>query len=721
MKTLLKVVAGILLVVVLSVVALAIFIDPNDYKGEIQELARKQAGMELEINGDLGWSLFPTLAISLPEVQATAIEGQSTLPVQQARVTEANVAIDLLALIGGEVKMSGVLLDGLQLSLVAPDKTTESAEKSSGGETSSGKGEAGQGMALDIASVKIRNAQISYNDPQADQRLELKNFNFTGTNISSSQSFPVEMNFDLDVYQGGEQPELSLTGDLEAQLALDTLNQYYSASDVDFVMDLKAAALNGKPLPLRLRGDLQANLQEDNAGVKNLRLELAEMQLTAELAISNLSAEPGFSGSLSVASFALNPVLEALGQPAIETRDKDALKDIALTANIGGPANTLGLRDVDLRLDDSRFTGSLSHNLGTGAQVVKLQGDQLNVDRYLPPPAEQSQEQSEAPSQEQSQEQQAASGAAATGEGRYSKAPLLPVDTLKGLNFDASLGLDELQASGMTITALKVLARASAGQINISELSGDLYEGRFQNSASIDARKQPLALNIKKDVQGIQLGGLLQDLMKKEQFSGQFNMNGNYQARGNSVYDIVHSLDGDMQMNLKDGRLNGVNLTDKLCSAILQLQGQQPNTDDAVSYTEFSNLSGTVKINDGVMNNPDLKASLVGISLAGDGEVDLPQEMLDYRLSLTILQELKGPNCQIDNKLHNIAFPLRCKGSFDDKPTSMCRPDRDAMSQVLTDLGAKELETKAKDKINEKLDDKLKGDVGEKLRGLFGR
>ncbi len=225
---------------------------------------------------------------------------------------------------------------------------------------------------------------------------------------------------------------------------------------------------------------------------------------------------------------------------------------------------------------------------------------------------------------------------------------------------------------------------------------------------------------IKKDIQGIQLGGLLQDLLQKEQFSGQFNMNGNYQARGNSVYDIVHSLDGNMQVNLKDGRLNGVNLTDKLCSAILQLKGQQPSA-EAVDYTEFSNLSGTVNINDGVMNNQDLKASLVGISLRGAGDVDLPQEMIDYRLALTILQELKGPNCQIDNQLHNIALPLRCKGSFDDKPASMCRPDTEAMKQVLANLGAKELETKAKEKLNEKLDEKLKGDVGDKLKGLFGR
>src|SRR3546814_4218259 len=47
--------------------ALTYLFDPNDYKDEIRELARSKAGLELDIKGDIGWSLFPWLGLELHE------------------------------------------------------------------------------------------------------------------------------------------------------------------------------------------------------------------------------------------------------------------------------------------------------------------------------------------------------------------------------------------------------------------------------------------------------------------------------------------------------------------------------------------------------------------------------------------------------------------------------------------------------------------------------
>ncbi|MBV2207505.1 MAG: AsmA family protein, partial [Pseudomonas sp.] len=55
------VILGLLLIVVAAGFALTHLFDPNDYKDEIRQLARDKAGLELTINGDIGWSLFPWL------------------------------------------------------------------------------------------------------------------------------------------------------------------------------------------------------------------------------------------------------------------------------------------------------------------------------------------------------------------------------------------------------------------------------------------------------------------------------------------------------------------------------------------------------------------------------------------------------------------------------------------------------------------------------------
>jgi AsmA protein len=298
---------------------------------------------------------------------------------------------------------------------------------------------------------------------------------------------------------------------------------------------------------------------------------------------------------------------------------------------------------------------------------------------------------------------------------------LLPLETIRGLKLNADLGLDELTTSGLKIEAISLKVRADGGLIEIPEVAGKLYGGAFNNRATIDARRTPVTFKIHKAITAVQLGGMLQDLSDSDLFTGTFDMVGDYRAKGNSIYAIVNSLDGKMTLNVANGRLQGVNLVDKLCRGLSQLRGVQPTESGVADYTEFSNLGGSVVINSGVMDNRDLTAALAGVSLDGAGSVDLPNEALDYGLSLTILQELKGPNCQIEEKLHNLAFPVRCRGGFDDDPKKMCRPDTDKMKQVIAELGTREVKEKVLKRAQEKLEERFKDNDAIKglLKGLF--
>ena len=58
---------GLLLIIVALGFALTHLFDPNDYKEEIRQIARDKAHIELTLNGDIGWSLFPWLGLELHE------------------------------------------------------------------------------------------------------------------------------------------------------------------------------------------------------------------------------------------------------------------------------------------------------------------------------------------------------------------------------------------------------------------------------------------------------------------------------------------------------------------------------------------------------------------------------------------------------------------------------------------------------------------------------
>ena len=67
---------GLLLIIVALGFALTHLFDPNDYKDEIRQIARDKAHIELTLNGDIGWSLFPWLGLELHDA-SVADPGQA--------------------------------------------------------------------------------------------------------------------------------------------------------------------------------------------------------------------------------------------------------------------------------------------------------------------------------------------------------------------------------------------------------------------------------------------------------------------------------------------------------------------------------------------------------------------------------------------------------------------------------------------------------------------
>ena len=65
---------GLLLIVVALLFALTHLFDPNDYKDEIRQIAHNKANLDLQLKGDIGWSLFPWLGLELTEATLASAE-----------------------------------------------------------------------------------------------------------------------------------------------------------------------------------------------------------------------------------------------------------------------------------------------------------------------------------------------------------------------------------------------------------------------------------------------------------------------------------------------------------------------------------------------------------------------------------------------------------------------------------------------------------------------
>ena len=64
MRLLLKLIAFIIIIIVIGLITLPFIVDPNDYKQQISEQVEKATGRTLNLEGDLGLSVFPGLHLN---------------------------------------------------------------------------------------------------------------------------------------------------------------------------------------------------------------------------------------------------------------------------------------------------------------------------------------------------------------------------------------------------------------------------------------------------------------------------------------------------------------------------------------------------------------------------------------------------------------------------------------------------------------------------------
>ena len=125
---------------------------------------------------------------------------------------------------------------------------------------------------------------------------------------------------------------------------------------------------------------------------------------------------------------------------------------------------------------------------------------------------------------------------------------------------------------------------------------------------------------------------------------------------------------------------------------------------DEPEQTDFSEMSGSAVIQNGILNNRDLLAKSPFLRVEGSGKVNIVMENMDYTVRPVIVNTSKGQGGQGLEELEGIPIPIHLKGTWADPKWSI-------------DL-VKVLEEKQKERLKEKVDEKLQEmlpDLKEKL------
>ncbi|HZJ95874.1 MAG TPA: AsmA family protein [Thiopseudomonas sp.] len=731
---------GILLLLVAAGFALTHFFDPNDYKEEIREQALKHANLELELNGDIGWSLFPWLGIEITDAKVASATTPND-PFADLRLL--GLSVKVLPLLRKEIQMSDIRIDGLNLNLhrdaqgignweqigqphSAEVSTRPASQPATSAEQTASQAPAtpaSQALQININSLIVNGARIDYLDEQSGQQFNLESVQLTTGAIRDAEPIAIK----LSGFLANAQPLLRARIELTTKANIDQVLQRYLLDDLRIAGEASGEPFNGKTANFSARGNLLYDQAASVARWDNLRLSVNQLKALGELQVKQLDQDPQLSGALSVASVNLQEFLKGIGIELPAMADQKALSHFEFNSRLQGTSNSLLFNEMALSLDQTAFTGSAGiKDFQSTLVFAQLQGDQLDANRYLPPAKEKTTSPRQAEVKQQAQ-QAGKSGTTplpkAPSNSAWSTEPMLPIEQLAEINADLQLTLDELRIDAFDISQAKLNLTAKQGVITLNNLQGRLFNGEFQTSASLDSTAQQPLLTLKHRTQNIPVEKVLAALDEEVVVTGLLDNTMDLRTRGNSQQAWVNNLNGQLNFALHEGVLPGADLERQLCIGIATLNRKRLQPSTGSQDTRFNDLNGSLNIRNGVAHNPDLRVTIPGLAVNGKGDIDLRVLSLDYSLGILIqgdTQPMADPACQVNKNLANIEWPVRCRGPLE-LGAKACRIDQDALGQIAAQMATNKLTDKIDKKLSEKLDKNLTPDIKDAIKGLFNR
>lgn len=696
-------------------------------RGHLVDAVKAHSGRDLVIAGGTSFTIYPSLGVVMRDVTLSAPPGMGGEPTARAKSIQASVR--LMGLVRRQVEVESLVVkDGVFDLRVDKEgrRSWQFADAQPGG------------GATRYAEVRVAGVA---NDASRTLPAEAKDFlkNAGDERAKGAGTGPADHGL-------SKLRDLSL-GDVRID------NGTISYTDERTAKTQRISAINATlatrslDSPLETKGNLTVEDERiDFEGrLTSLKALLAEQP--AKL-VFNAAAEPvkaSFDGTVSIkdvvgldGAFAMSaPSARRLGAWAgTALPPSEGFGPLAIKGSLRAAGKSLDFRDASFELDGARATGVLSLDSGGARPLIKadLKLSALDLDKYMADGAAAPAPRAKAPAAARAQAPAAAkpksiedllqhapggpadaAGAAVKGYQKragWSEQPI-SVAALGLADVAATLDVGSVKARDIKIgaTRLKVALQDRVLKTTVEDMA--LYGGHARGLLTVDGAGEAPKVTASLAAEGVAAQPLLQDAADIDWLSGTAKLQLALAGTGQTEKKIVDSLGGTASFNFANGAVAGFNVPQMLRGLS---QGQIGNWQRVpTEKTDFSELSASFTVKDGVASNQDLTMASPLLRVGGSGQIMLGAREIDYTARPKVVGTLSGQGGGLN--LTGLEVPVRIHGSWDHPeitPDLQGALKSSAVQEVIKDP-SKAVE--AAKKIGEQLGGKKAGNL---LKGLLG-
>lgn len=583
--------AGIVVLLVAVLVALPLLIPTAVYKQRIIAIVKAQTGRNLTIDGDVGLSFFPRLAVKVDDVRLS--NATWAKDADMASMKEMRAVLKIPALIHGAVEIDS-------FTLVDPI------------------------IHLEVKADGTPNWQ--FEAPASAAAAPAAAAASTSTSNSGGSTFKRFRLGDISIENGAATYRNAQSG---AALAFEKVNLDLSLPSLDDPFEATGSLVwNSEPLTLSLTAQRPRALTEGGDTAVELALKSAKIDAAYKGSLHPLGGLK-FAGAVDLDVPSVRDLAFWLGSPLPAG---SGFGPLTIQGAASGSGDTYTFNDAKIGFDGMNAAGKLALWTGGKRPVVKgdLAFDRIDANAYLADGSGGAAKPATASNR---------GGDTVKGNDDWSDDPI-DLTGLKAVDADLSLSTHELLIKEIKIgeSALDLRIDNGAMTIDLSKLA--LYNGAGSGTLTLDGSDRVPQAAVSFSIAGVSAEPLLSDAVGFTRLEGLSAMGLSVNATGRSQREMVNALDGKGEVKFTNGAIKGVNIA-QLARTVFQ--GAATGWQSGGSQdTDFSELGGTFTIAKGTLRNGDLKLLSPLIRVSGAGVVDLPHKKLDYHVDPKLAATLEG-------------------------------------------------------------------------------